>query len=138
MKNRKTLEDQLFEIGLVFLFITAAGITVYELYLKNRIVFPPCVFNTFFGLYCPGCGGTRAVEALLHGHLLKSLWYHPIVLYTAVIYGGFMGSHMLKRFGVKRIKGWKFHNWYLFVAVGIIAVNFIVKNILRIRFGILM
>lgn len=31
-------------------------------------------------LYCIGCGGTRAVSALLHGNLLKSLRYNPLPL----------------------------------------------------------
>ena len=27
---------------------------------------PPCFFQRFTGLYCPGCGNTRAMYALLH------------------------------------------------------------------------
>lgn len=138
MKQKKELEDQLFEIGLVFLFIAALGFVLYELLLKSVIHVRPCLFSTFLGIYCPGCGGTRAVEALFHGHLLKSIWYHPLVPYTAVIYGGFMGTHALNRMKIRKVKGWKFHNWYLYAAVGIIAVNFVVKNILRIGFGIMM
>lgn len=131
------MEDQLFEIGLVFLVIAAAGGTVCLLLVKNALItVRPCLFDTFLGIYCPGCGGTRAVAALLHGHFLKALWYHPLVPYTAVLYGGFMGSHALNRLGLKKIRGWRFHNWYLYTAVGIIAVNFVVKNVLRICFGI--
>lgn len=37
----------------------------------------PCVFHDLTHLYCPGCGGTRAVKALLKGHLLKSIYYNP-------------------------------------------------------------
>lgn len=136
MKRKKELEDQLFEIGLVFLIIAVAGFILYEFVLKSVIYVRPCLFSTFLGIYCPGCGGTRAVEALFHGHFLKSVWFHPLVPYTAVIYTGFMGSHALNRLGLKSIRGWKFHNWYLYAAVGIIAVNFIVKNVLRIGFGI--
>jgi hypothetical protein len=29
---------------------------------------PPCMFHKLTGLHCPGCGATRAVYALLHGH----------------------------------------------------------------------
>ncbi|MCI9535933.1 MAG: DUF2752 domain-containing protein [Lachnospiraceae bacterium] len=42
----------------------------------------PCLFRAMTGLYCPGCGGTRAVQYLLQGRLLLSLRYHPLVLYA--------------------------------------------------------
>ena len=44
----------------------------------------PCLFQLMTGLYCPGCGGTRAVKALLAGHPVLSFLYHPLVLCTAV------------------------------------------------------
>ena len=33
----------------------------------------PCLFHLMTGLYCPGCGGTRAVRALFRGDLAMSL-----------------------------------------------------------------
>ena len=35
--------------------------------------FPKCLFFPTTSLYCPGCGGQRAVHALLHMHLGKAL-----------------------------------------------------------------
>ena len=29
-------------------------------------VYPGCMFNALTGLYCPGCGTTRALHALAH------------------------------------------------------------------------
>ena len=46
----------------------------------------PCLFHRVSGLYCPGCGGTRAVKALLEGRPAACFFYHPFVLYCAVIY----------------------------------------------------
>ena len=34
----------------------------------------PCMMQKLTGLYCPGCGGTRAVRALLAGHPLQSFF----------------------------------------------------------------
>ncbi len=33
---------------------------------------PPCIFHEVTGLYCPGCGNTRALAALLHGDFAES------------------------------------------------------------------
>ena len=33
----------------------------------------PCVFHELTGLYCPGCGNTRAAHALLHGDVAGAL-----------------------------------------------------------------
>ena len=51
--------------------------------LRIRIFWPPCLFHLFTGYYCPGCGGTRAAAALVHGRLLQSFVYHPVVPYGA-------------------------------------------------------
>lgn len=40
----------------------------------------PCYFRTHWKLYCPGCGGTRALFALMHGNLRQSLKYNPVTL----------------------------------------------------------
>lgn len=59
----------------------------------------PCLFHFITGLYCPGCGGTRAIRALFHGEILKSFCYHPFVLYavTAVMVEmGYLAVGMMK------------------------------------------
>lgn len=37
----------------------------------------PCFFHRFTGLPCPGCGLTRSVLALLHGHVHEAFLLHP-------------------------------------------------------------
>ncbi len=54
----------------------------------NIIPVMPCMIHDLFHLYCPGCGGTRALFALLQGHLLRSLYCNP-----AVIFGILLVSH---------------------------------------------
>lgn len=141
MKEQKCLEEELYQIGLGIL---AAAVLFLPFFVS--VILPKldlsrssCVFFLLFGAYCPGCGGTRAVNALLHGHFLQSLWYHPLVLYGAVLYLSFMISWTMARFRVFGIKrGIAFRAGYLYAMVVIIAVNFIAKNLLKFCFDIVM
>ena len=40
--------------------------------------FPPCMFHAFTGLYCIGCGLTRALHALVHGDVAGALGMNPL------------------------------------------------------------
>lgn len=71
---------------LLCLFAFAAPICGF-LYLAAAkhfpVLFPPCGLKSFFHLYCPGCGGTHALEELLQLHPIQSFLYNPLVLYMA-------------------------------------------------------
>lgn len=137
-KTKDTLEDELFRIGVAALTAIILLAVLYLCVLRNVLLPVPCFFTTILGIYCPGCGGTRACLALLHGQFLKAVWYHPLIPYSAVIYLGFMLTQGLHRLGFQKVRPWKFHYWYLWVGIGILVTNFILKNILRLCFGIMM
>ncbi|HEV2646412.1 MAG TPA: DUF2752 domain-containing protein [Acidobacteriaceae bacterium] len=40
--------------------------------------YPRCPIHQFFGIECPGCGATRALSALLHGHLSEALRFNAL------------------------------------------------------------
>lgn len=89
----------------------------------------PCMFHQVTGLYCPGCGGTRAAAALVQGKWLLSFFYHPIVPYTAVIYIWYMASHSIQRFSGGKVKiAMGYRDAYLWIALVLVAVNFLIKN----------
>lgn len=41
---------------------------------------PPCPFRVLTGLYCPGCGSTRCLSALLHGDLATAMAMNPLLV----------------------------------------------------------
>ena len=62
-------------------------VTVFAYLYLLRVVQLPlfCYVNRLFHLYCPGCGFSRATEALLCGDLLASLTAHPFALSFVVL-----------------------------------------------------
>ncbi len=50
----------------------------------TNVVFPPCVLLHTTGIYCPGCGGTRAVYDLAFGHIGRALHENAFVVLFVV------------------------------------------------------
>lgn len=94
------------------------------------ILHMPCMFQLMTGLYCPGCGGTRAVKYLLTGQFGKSLQYHPLVLYTAAVVLAEAASAVAAKKAGKPEWYLGHEHFFIYLGVGIVLVNWIVKNYL--------
>lgn len=64
-------------IPLAIIFI---AVTIY-VYLSDSTQGPilPCMFNIVTGLYSPGCGITRAFNALFHFEFYQALRYNALI-----------------------------------------------------------
>lgn len=93
-----------------------------------------CWIHRTGGIYCPGCGMTRAIFALIHGRVLLSAWYHPVVLYAAVLYGVFMVRGMVAVCSRGKLPFMRWRLGYAYAGVAIIIVQFFAKNILLLGF----
>jgi hypothetical protein len=62
--------------------------------------YPVCPIYFVLHLQCPGCGGIRALAALLHGHLQEALHWNALItlmLPLAAGYGGVLYWRFLRR-----------------------------------------
>lgn len=137
MEKQKSLEEELYIIGLIALAIGVIGAFLFLHFILPNMPDRPCIIYKYLGIYCPGCGGTRALIHLLHGRLIKSAWYHPLVIYGATLYVCFMVSHTLRKLHIIK-KGMRFREGYLYGALVVLGLNFVLKNILKFGFGIMM
>lgn len=74
-------------IGLAVLLLLGAGALLlysFDPSAPNNY-FPRCPSYWFFGVYCPGCGITRALHALLHGDVAQALAYNPLAILAAPV-----------------------------------------------------
>jgi hypothetical protein len=81
------------------------------------------------GLYCPVCGGTRSLEALVRGDVLSSLRFHLIVPWGVLLGLAWYSERVLLLFGksvqlVPRTK-WFWYGWSAFFGVYVVVRNFI-------------
>ncbi len=55
----------------------------------GQLALPVCAFHAATGLYCPGCGATRATHEFLHGRWLSALQHNAlwILALPLVVYG---------------------------------------------------
>jgi Protein of unknown function (DUF2752) len=60
--------------------LLGAGAVLYFLNPSRYGFYPVCEFHQLTGLNCPGCGGTRAVYQLLHGHVLLAMQDNALVV----------------------------------------------------------
>ena len=67
-------------IAAIAAIAAVALLTVFRCDPQHSAWLPKCLFHEATGLFCPGCGNTRALHALLHGHILMSLRYNLLLI----------------------------------------------------------
>ena len=79
---KKIKQERLVKL-LFFIFLAAAGgIGLIFLYFHNPVAtrwLPQCSFYRLTGLYCSGCGTTRALYAALHGDFYAAFRYNLLL-----------------------------------------------------------
>ena len=118
-------------IFLVFGVIAAMIITVLHIPLGTG---GDCIFHKFTGLYCIGCGGTRAMLSFFRGDIFLSMKYHVFTAYGLSCFFLFMGSHYLSILTKDRIKGMHFRLIYVIIAVVLLIGQFIIRNIMLVKY----
>lgn len=124
---RKKYNYTFIAISITYLIILS-GIFIYFFYLKDYFSIPECPIYTHLGVYCPACGGTRAIIALLHLDLLSSIMFNPIVIYTLFFSTLYIITELINIIFHKKVN----INFNIIIKIGLIILfaNCIIKNIL--------
>src|SRR5688572_33371631 len=67
-------------------------------------LFPPCPFHVVTGLFCPGCGSTRAAHHLLHGRVATAFDFNALMVVSLpfLAYAGVLGALRLAGYAPRR------------------------------------
>jgi hypothetical protein len=66
--------------NLAALAVAAAACVVRRFPPASSRFYPRCPVFFWLHIYCPGCGGTRALAALLHGRLDEAMHWNAMVV----------------------------------------------------------
>jgi len=69
-----------FTVVVIWLALIAGSVYVFLFEPGKTGFFPICLFRFFTGFTCPGCGSTRAMHQILHGHFLTAFTLNPLFL----------------------------------------------------------
>ena len=95
----------------------------------------PCFFKEVTHFYCPACGGTRSVIALLHLDIERAFVCNPTVVYTEIMFLWCMIGWMIKKLTGREIGIMKPRLWMLILGICIFFGFAAIRNIMVYQFG---
>ena len=112
------MTDRMKMIGLGVLVAAAIGV-MFAFDPTHMGVFPPCPLHKLTGVWCPGCGSTRALHQLLHGNLMMAFQLNPLVISLLPLVGSLAVRG--KRVPVNPVLLW--------VLLGMVVVFGVLRNV---------
>jgi hypothetical protein len=103
-------------VGAAFCAVAAA---LFALDPGHVRILPVCPFHQLTGLWCPGCGTTRALHQLLHGNLAAAIRLNPLAIVMLPLAG-----YLVARGNASTVKP----TW-IWVLLGVVVAFGIFRNI---------
>lgn len=98
---------------------TAIAVVFYIFDPAQLSFLPRCPLHTLTGLYCPGCGSTRAMHQLAQGHLAVAFGLNPLAVCALPLLGYF----------ALRGRAIMIRPFWIWMLVGMICAFGILRNI---------
>lgn len=134
---RLTRRERLIALGMLVAGLAALTWLAFNNPLGQSVL-PRCPTEQYAGVYCPGCGATRATHHLLQGRAGTAMGYNPLL----VVVGVPVVLYTLASLGYQAAAGRRFRRWALPGYVGwaavVVVVGFlVVRNLPGERFDAL-
>jgi hypothetical protein len=98
--------------------VLVAGVVLFLVNPVQCWWLPSCAFHKLTGLYCPGCGSTRAIHALLHGDVASAARFNILAVCGLPALGLIV---LWRRAAIHPVVGW--------TALGVAVLFGILRNI---------
>ena len=119
-------------VFLILVVIYCAIVNIFGVGLSSPNA---CLFKEYTHLYCPGCGGTRAVHSMLSGHIIRSLEENAIVVpaFAFILYY-FIGVTLAAKSKGTRIY-FHLHKWMIVVLIILVLWISVGRNLSAVYLG---
>ena len=119
-----------------FLLLSLSLCYLFVMHIYDSVASEPfCSFQKTFHIYCPGCGGSRALSALLRGKFFSSLRYYvplPLAAFLLLLSDLRM---LLFLFGKGSFPSRRFGYGATILCIAAVLLQCIIRNVL-LRHGI--
>jgi len=93
-----------------------------------------CILNEKLGMYCPGCGGTRAWRALFDGDFIGAFLYNPFLFTVFIPLIVYIGVICVRRLIIRKWAPYTLSSpKAIIVVVAIFGSVWIFRNIFPLR-----
>ena len=90
---------------------------------------PVCPTKALLGIDCPGCGSLRMLYSLLHGDVPASVRYNALGFVAVLFLLWAFGAWTYGRIVGRKIVSWQHQRWAAAVALVLVSVWFVVRNL---------
>ena len=139
LKSRSKVKKRaLMTLALIFINAMALLSFFIFLYIDERTAGElfSCSFHNRLGIYCPGCGITRAVRSLIRLDVLSSLKYNPSALVLAFTAAYYEVRAIMAAACADKTVLMKSRTYPLIILAVTVLLVFFVRNSLLLFFGI--
>jgi hypothetical protein len=102
---------------------------LYRFSPQEYSFYPRCPFYALTHHYCPGCGATRAVAELLHGHVAAALHFNAAVTLLMPVLLWYVGGMYWTAVREDRIEWPQVPQWSWRAAVAFVLLFAVVRDI---------
>ena len=110
----------------IFAAVAAGAAVLFLFNPATSVFYPRCLFHETTGLYCPGCGSTRALYWLLHGKPGRALHENALAILAIPLLGAWVACRYLRR--RPPVMNPRFRLMWVVVMLGVVVAFGVLRN----------
>ena len=76
----KTHSHNSLRVAIIAVTVLSGLVVLFVFDPSRHGFYPKCLFHSLTGLHCPGCGSTRALYEVVHGHVGAAFALNPLIV----------------------------------------------------------